>query len=666
MDLGEITMNSTKDKRKIIVGLVQINNIFSGQKYLPYSAGLLEAHCKKHSASPEGYEFLYPIYYRQKVSTMVEHLKNSDIIGFSTYVWNMNISLAVAKQIKQNNPETLIIFGGPQVPDNAEEFLTENKFIDIVCHGEGEQSFLSILEEYPSKDWKEIPGISFYAADGAFTTHPISKRIHDLSRIPSPYLEDVFLPLMKSNPQESWLALWETNRGCPFSCSFCDWGSATNSKLRKFALERLFQEMEWFAKHKVEFVFCCDSNFGILERDIKIAQYAVKVKGTFGFPHVLSVQNTKNATDRSYEVQKLFASAGLSKGVTLSFQSLNPDTLTKIGRKNISIESFMELQRRFTRDGIETYSDLILGLPGETYESFADGTSYLIENGQHNRIQFNNLSILPNAELGDPEYQKKHGMVTVKTKIFNIHGSLDELEEEIIEEQELLIATSTMTKDEWAKARTFSWLAGLLHFDKLLQISLIILNRNYFLSFRELFEAFMDTDEQAFPTISRIYNFFLEKAKDIQNGGSEYCLSKEFLNIGWPADEYVLINLCTEGDLKVVFREAEERLSKLLKEKCIDLPPGLLNESMQLNLNLIKLPFQKEDIYFEASYNIWEFYQSILVGKPILLKQEPVLYRINRTKDTYSSWDEWCRKVIWYGHRKGAYLYANDLVERRS
>ena len=72
-------------------------------------------------------------------------------------------------------------------------------------------------------------------------------------------------------------------------------------------------------------------------------------------------------------------------------------TLINIKRQNISLGTYEELQRRFTEDGIPTYSDFILGLPGETYDSFADGVATLIQNGQHNRIQFNNLSVLPNA-----------------------------------------------------------------------------------------------------------------------------------------------------------------------------------------------------------------------------------------------------------------------------
>ena len=72
--------------------------------------------------------------------------------------------------------------------------------------------------------------------------------------------------LIKKNPQERWLASWETNRGCPFSCAYCDWGSATGSKqMGVFPQERLKEEMEWFSHHSIEYIFCCDANFGMFK-----------------------------------------------------------------------------------------------------------------------------------------------------------------------------------------------------------------------------------------------------------------------------------------------------------------------------------------------------------------------------------------------------------------
>ena len=137
--------------------------------------------------------------------------------------------------------------------------------------------------------------------------------------------------------RESWIGLWETNRGCPFRCTFCDWGSATAAKVTKFGEERLYREVDWFADKKIEYIFCCDANFGIQKRDVDIANYVAGVKKETGYPVALSVQNTKNATERAYETQKILSDAGLNKGVALSMQSVDMTTLEAIKRDNISL-----------------------------------------------------------------------------------------------------------------------------------------------------------------------------------------------------------------------------------------------------------------------------------------------------------------------------------------
>lgn len=658
-------MDAKENNRKVRVGLVQINNSFSSQSYLPYSVGLLQAYVEKHAKDPDRYEFLTPIYARVPVKRAVEHLSGADVVGFSTYVWNIRISLEIARTIKQMKPDTLIVLGGPQVPDKAEEFLRNNPFVDIACHGEGEQIFHAILESFPVKTWDNLPSVSYLREDGSFVCHAKVPRLSDLSGAPSPYLENIFEPLMRANPQERWLVLWETNRGCPFSCTFCDWGSAIASKVYTFDMERVLREVDWFARQQIEFIFCCDANFGILQRDVDIVEYVAEVKQKYGYPRKLSVQNTKNATERAYKVQKLLNDADLNKGVTIALQSVDPGTLKSVKRQNISSESFQILQRRFTRDRVETYTDIILGLPGETYGSLADGVSHVIENGQHNRIQFNNLSILPNAEMGSPEYQKQYGMITVQSKIINHHGTLTDSDGEISELQELVIATSTMPEQDWVKTRAFCWMTGLLHFNKLFQIPFIVLHETCSISYRELIEAFFESEFGSSPIISEICSFFTEKAREIQRGGPEYCHRKEWLNIWWPVEEYIMIKLCVEGTLGKFYKEAEEMLAHFLASKYVQLPSQLLHEAIDLNRNLIKLPCQTEDLDLTLSYNIGEFYQSVLVGAPIPLENRECTYHINRTGQVFLSWEDWFRDVIWYGTKKGAYLYGNNLVERQ-
>ena len=74
------------------VGWVQINNSFSGQSYLPLSVGFLQAYAQHHACSPEHYRFLPALYRREPVFRAVHKLSEADLIGFSVYVWNRNLS----------------------------------------------------------------------------------------------------------------------------------------------------------------------------------------------------------------------------------------------------------------------------------------------------------------------------------------------------------------------------------------------------------------------------------------------------------------------------------------------------------------------------------------------------------------------------------------------
>ncbi|MBS13533.1 MAG: hypothetical protein CME19_18280 [Gemmatimonadetes bacterium] len=646
---------------RVKVGLVQINNSFSGQSYLPYSVGILQAYALKYLSNPSDFEFLLPIYDRVPPEVAVEQLKIADIVFFSTYVWNIRISLEIAKQLKAARPDVVVVMGGPQIPDRGLVFVEQNRCVDLVCHGEGEATFVEVLERgidrARSGDWGELASTT-YLREGAPVTFAKRDRIKELGDVPSPYLEGVFDPLIASAPGVKWIALWETNRGCPFACTFCDWGSAVASKVYRFDLDRLFAEIDWFASHQIEYVFCADANFGILPRDLDIAEYAAKVRLETGYPQGLSVQNTKNATDRAYQVQKILSDAGLNKGVTLSLQSIDETTLKEIKRDNISSDTYQELQRRFTSDGVETYTDFILGLPGETYESFLAGTSEIVANGQHNRIQFNNLSILPNAEMGDPAYQERNGMVIVESEVVNIHGSLQSSDNEILERQELVVGTASCPEPDWVRTRATAWTCQFYYFNKVLQIPLLLLHEQFSIPFRDLIRVFTEGSLDRYPTLSELHQRFLAKAEDIQRGGAEYCPSTTFLDIWWPADELALIELVHGGRISSFYDEAQSALLDWLAAQDLLVPERIIQDAIALNAELLKRPFATEDVVVRAEYNVREAYEAGKLGQSLPLVEGDYEYRIDRSSHVWDSWDDWCREVIWWGNKKGAYLYG--------
>ena len=154
-----------RNSDKVKVGSTQINNGFAGQYYLPYSIGILQAYVLHNSKKKERYDFISTIYKRELLNDCVKKLKDCQIILLSTYVWNENISLAIAKEIKKIDPDKFIIFGGPSVPDNidnrTEKFLRKNFFIDVCIHQEGERTVLQLLDNYPNNNFESIPNISY-------------------------------------------------------------------------------------------------------------------------------------------------------------------------------------------------------------------------------------------------------------------------------------------------------------------------------------------------------------------------------------------------------------------------------------------------------------------------------------------------------------------------
>src|SRR3989344_4480874 len=668
-------------KRPIKIGLVQANISFDDenkrQYYLPLSVGYMQAHAQKHLKNPGDFQFLPPVYKpesKKNTIALAERMSEAQILAISAYTWNFRFSLFLAEEIKRRNPSCTIVFGGPHVPgviqrrtskgleffpQRVEEFHHKYPFIDIACHGEGENVFVSLLEniEY---DWRNIPSVSFIDSNNKFVVTPKAPRIADFDVIPSPYLEGIFEPLINSHPDHKWLVMWETNRGCPFSCSWCDWGSQTAAKITKFGMERLYKELEWIAQHKIEFVFSADANFGLFDRDADIARYAGEMKKRYGYPHKLSVQNTKNREENSFKVQEILFDAGLNNGVVMALQSVNVDTLKAIHRHNISQESYRRIQQKFKKKGVSSMSELILAQPLETYDSFADGIQQIIENDQHDRIQFNNLSILPNAELGDPEEQKKFGFEIVEIPVANIHGTLNKAEDDIEETQELVIATSTCSREDWIRTRAFAWMVGLLYFNKVVQIPTLIMYEHFGIRYRELFETFSeDVLGPEFLVINEVREFFRNKARAIQSGGYEFCNSPEYLNISWPPEEYMLIKLYAEGKLDAFYEEVEKAFKLTLRVKNIAGDTRIIADAVRLNRSLLKLPFQYNDLEIKTDYNIWEFYRSVLLGARVSLTESPAINHINRTNDSWNSFQDWCRRVIWWGNKRGAYLYGN-------
>jgi len=462
--------------------MFQFSFMYGDVIYLPYSLGMLWAYAKTFQRITDKIKNNAFTIIREDPDRIVEQIIDPDIVAFSTYVWNFEMSLAVAKLIKRKHPECLVVFGGPQIPntDRLGDFFLKYPFIDIVVHGEGEITFSEILLAYANdSDYKDIAGITYRGHSS--NDRPRTK---DLSIFPSPYLTGVFDDLIKL--PYTYHTIWETDRGCPYRCTFCDWGSLTGQKMYQFDEDRVYAELEVFAQMKISYVYMGNANFGIFPRDVEIAQHAVDTNIKYnGYPQKIRANFTKNSSSRVFDIAKLFNAQGLDKGITLSVQSLDEVTLKTIKRSNMKFDTLASFVQQYTKENIDTLIELIIGLPGETYSSFKSNLEDLLDIGVHNSIAIYNCTLLPNAPMSDTKYILDNGIETMRTPIMLSHAILDD---PIQEYEETITQTNTLSAEDIKRCILMSWALQAFHVLGLTQAVSICLYTKYNIAYTVFYE----------------------------------------------------------------------------------------------------------------------------------------------------------------------------------
>ena len=209
--------------------------------FLPYIYGLLRASAEDDPQVTEAYDFRSPFFLQTKADKVVAALQEPAVVGLSCYVWNFRQHMKIARLCKARYPKTLVVAGGPHIPNDGGAFFSKHPYVDLLVHGEGELAFRAILRQNLSAapDWSAIPGVSYLDGDATITVPRERLLVQEFST--SPYLGgylDRSISICRALGLPVW-APWETNRGCPYVCAFCDWGSATMSRIRTFDLERL-------------------------------------------------------------------------------------------------------------------------------------------------------------------------------------------------------------------------------------------------------------------------------------------------------------------------------------------------------------------------------------------------------------------------------------------
>ncbi|MEN8178445.1 MAG: DUF4080 domain-containing protein [Pseudomonadota bacterium] len=305
------------------------------------------------------------------------------VIGFSTYLWNIQVCLHLAGLLDQLLPECLILLGGPEAGPRGEEILAEYPEIDFVIDGEGEAAFRDLLRWrlYAKGELGQISGL-IYRAAGRIKQNPI--QILPVEQIPSPVTSGA---MDFSKP----LVYWETSRGCPFKCTFCT--SATD-RLRAFPLERIEADMSVLEGLHNKVIKLLDRSFHLgRERTLKLLQrFAVTPDG-------LRFHLELNPDRISPEAMEVFRQAAAGKfQFEIGLQTLTEPVLDIIERRMQiplaldNIRQLVEMARH------PVHLDLIVGLPGESAIHCRDSLNRVFRlHAEH--LQLGTLKLLPGTPL---------------------------------------------------------------------------------------------------------------------------------------------------------------------------------------------------------------------------------------------------------------------------
>ena len=467
----------------------QYNNVT--HYWFPYSAACLWAYATLFPEITSHFRLAEIQFKREKQDDVISRMEDPAYCGFSVYLWNEQYCLALAKKVKEKWPDCHISFGGPQA--GADYF--KYNYVDSVVFAEGEQSFVDSLIAIKNN---ETP-LKIYD----------KKRMDKLDDVPSPYLLGIFDQMVADNPEVCWNSVLETNRGCPFQCTFCDWGGVTYGKIKRFGLEKIDEELLWMANNNVATIFIADANFGIFkERDFEIAKL---IKKHSLLPNsklnYVNITYTKNSNEDVFKIAKELHP--LTKSVTVSMQSMSEETLEHIKRKNMKSNNLTEIMGYSKKYDIPTYTEMILGLPQETVESWKTGLSQLIEYGQHNQIDVFIALLIKNSELAQFNSRLQYGIKSIVTENYILYASDDadtEEDSDYAETSEIVVGTSSMGLEDMIEAYMYSWVITNFHTSGYSQIIAKYLRYVKNISYREFYDRFFNYIKENDTVVNDDYN----------------------------------------------------------------------------------------------------------------------------------------------------------------
>ena len=599
---------------KKTIYMVQPSSYHTEVMPLPYAIAVLHAYVLSNEIIMQEFDFSEYIFEKKPINEIVDNMINPYAVFFSCYIWNYEYNKVLAIAIKKKFPDVILVFGGHNVPMNYNLAFEELPFADFIMIGEGELLFEDLLLLFAGrKKHEDLRNIAYRSDSGIIVCKMQLDYVSD--SFVSPYQMGLFDDIIEKNKDKyKFSATLETNRGCPFSCAYCDWG-LNKVKVRFAPEEQILNDIDWISNNSIYDCYGADSNFGMFKRDINFAEALCACKNKNGYPKTFFVSFSKNSDMNVLKISDALNRAGMLQGATLSFQSLNPDTLEAIGRKNLDLKYFSDMMKEYHKRRIPTYSELILGLPLETKESFMEGIGTLIACGQHASIDVYECCSLPNSDLGQIGNLEKYKIITQRLPFrrFDIHDA-----EEIQEYSNIIVGTSTMSKQDWRDCNVFFNIVSVFHFKKLFHCVAMYLHTEYALSYEEIYNFVICSFKREKGTVwEELFNRIENQLDAISNGQGSWLFDWE---------EYGVFSSSFKNAITKVLLENYDdylvRIENMIKVYCdstdiskqlVEFQSFCIKTKLDRNLNRSKV----------FRYNFLDYFSAIILGEaPTLLKGE--------------------------------------------
>jgi len=251
-------------------------------------------------------------------------------------------------------------------------------------------------------------------------------------------------------------------------------------------MQRVEAELEWFARNRIVMLFLADANFGILARDIEIAECLNRLREKYEYPKYLTYTASKNHPERAIAIAKKFAETGVCPTHSLSVQHTNVNVLAATDRANISAEKQIEAAKALMANRIPIDVQLILGMPGDTPEQWKNCLTDLMEWGIHEEYYTFFYHLLPNAPAGDKLFIDYWKVRTVERTTFSDPrrpreiARLDRLRHT---KSRLIVESKTYSRADWVDMATYATLVKALHNASLTRLIAVYLRLTHGVSY---------------------------------------------------------------------------------------------------------------------------------------------------------------------------------------